>query len=58
MGKYGFSSDHFQANDPNAAWDGRSKGRELNSAVFAYRLIAKFKDGSQIINVRDVTLLR
>ncbi|MGB3078949.1 MAG: gliding motility-associated C-terminal domain-containing protein, partial [Saprospiraceae bacterium] len=53
-----FSRDHFQANDPNNAWDGRLKGRELNSAVFAYRLIAKFKDGSQFIREGDVTLLK
>ncbi|MEP6793273.1 MAG: gliding motility-associated C-terminal domain-containing protein, partial [Saprospiraceae bacterium] len=53
-----FSQDHFQANDPNNAWDGRLNGRPLNAAVFAYKLIAKIKDGSQFIKTGDVTLLR
>jgi len=53
-----FSRAHFQANDPNAAWDGRMKGRELNSAVFAYKMIVLMKDGTQVMKVGDVTLLR
>ncbi|MEP6793686.1 MAG: hypothetical protein ABJB16_05120 [Saprospiraceae bacterium] len=44
--------------DPNVAWDGRLNGRDFNAAVFAYKLIAKFKDGSQFIKTGDVTLLR
>ncbi|HZV69427.1 MAG TPA: gliding motility-associated C-terminal domain-containing protein [Saprospiraceae bacterium] len=53
-----FSAGHFQTNDSNVAWDGRLKGRELNSAVFAYKLIGLMKDGTQVMRVGDVTLLR
>ncbi len=53
-----FSADHFQANDPNYGWDGTLKGRTLNSAVFAYKLVALLKDGTEQIRVGDVTLVR
>jgi len=53
-----FSANHFLPNDPNNAWDGTVKGRAVNSAVFAYKLIAIFKDGSQEIRAGDVTLVR
>ncbi|MEO6131141.1 MAG: gliding motility-associated C-terminal domain-containing protein, partial [Saprospiraceae bacterium] len=53
-----FSAHRFQANDPDVAWDGTLSGRPLNSAVFAYRLIATLKDGTQMMKMGDVTLLR
>jgi len=53
-----FSAEHFAPNDPNYAWDGTMKGRTLISAVFAYKLIATFKDGRSEVRYGDVTLVR
>jgi len=53
-----FSADHFPANDLNYGWDGTVKGRAVNSAVFAYKLIAVFKDGKQEIRYGDITLIK
>ncbi len=53
-----FAAEHFQANDPNYGWDGTLKGSKLNSGVFAFKLVAVFKDGKEQIRVGDVTLVR
>jgi gliding motility-associated-like protein len=53
-----FSADHFQANDLNNSWDGTLKGKMLNSAVFAYRMIIQFKDGRNESRYGDITLLK
>ena len=53
-----YSASHFPPNDPGFAWDGKWKGERLNPAVYAYRLIVKFKDGRQEMRMGDVTLLR
>jgi len=53
-----FSAGHFPANDPNYAWDGTMKSRTLNTAVFAYKLIAVFKDGRSEVRYGDVTLIK
>ncbi|HZV70446.1 MAG TPA: gliding motility-associated C-terminal domain-containing protein [Saprospiraceae bacterium] len=53
-----YTADHFPPNDVNYAWDGTWNGRVLNSGVFAYKLIVALKDGTQVIKVGDVTLLR
>ncbi len=53
-----FEANHFLPNDLNSAWDGTSKGKPLNSGVFAFKLVAVFKDGSQQIRVGDITLVR
>jgi gliding motility-associated-like protein len=53
-----FSKNNFQPNDPAYAWDGMVKGKMMNSAVFAFKLIATLNDGSQLIRVGDVTLIR
>ncbi|MGB3078870.1 MAG: gliding motility-associated C-terminal domain-containing protein [Saprospiraceae bacterium] len=53
-----YAVDHVTPNDLNYAWDGKLKGRALNSGVFAYKLIVVLKDGAQVIRVGDVTLLR
>ncbi|HZV71450.1 MAG TPA: gliding motility-associated C-terminal domain-containing protein [Saprospiraceae bacterium] len=39
-------------------WDGTYLSRTMNSAVFAYRLVARLRDGSSSILVGDITLLR
>jgi len=39
-------------------WDGTYLSKPLNSAVFAYRLVGRLRDGSSIIRVGDITLLR
>ncbi len=53
-----FAADHFYPNDLNSAWDGTSKGKPLNSGVFAFKLVAVFKDGKEQIRVGDITLVR
>jgi len=53
-----FSADHFPADDPAYAWDGTMRDKPLNSAVFAYKLIAEFKDGRSEVRYGDVTLIK
>ncbi len=53
-----FEGREFFANDAGVAWDGKLKGRFLNPGVFAYRLVAVFKDGSSTFRYGDVTLIR
>jgi gliding motility-associated-like protein len=49
-----FAKYHFLPDDPGSAWD----GGEYNSGVFAYRMMARFKDGRFEVRNGDVTLLR
>jgi gliding motility-associated-like protein len=61
-----FASSHFPPNDPAYAWDGtRHVGGEnsnqqqvFNPAVFAFRMMARFKDGRREVRNGDVTLIR
>jgi len=53
-----YSADHFQANDIDFSWDGTFNGNMLNSSVFAYKVIAQFKDGRSEVRYGDVTLLK
>lgn len=53
-----FEARHFYPDDLMHSWDGRMKGRDLNSGVFAYILIAEMAAGGQAIRYGDVTLLR
>jgi len=53
-----FLAEDFEAGDPNHAWDGKRDGVNLNPAVFAYRMVARFKDGRHEIRNGDVMLVR
>jgi len=53
-----FSAEHFPADDPVYAWDGTMRDKPLNSAVFAYKLIAEFKDGRSEVRYGDVTFMK
>jgi len=53
-----YNANHFPAGDLNYAWDGRMNGKEMNSAVFVYRVIAQTSYGKQILQVGSVTLMR
>jgi hypothetical protein len=53
-----FAARNFPPNDPAFAWDGKRGGVTLNPAVFAYRVVARFKDGRREVRNGDVTLVR
>jgi len=53
-----FLAEDFQPNDPQYSWTGMRDGVTLNPAVFAYRMIAVFKDGRKEIRNGDITLVR
>ncbi len=48
----------FESIDINTGWDGNYNGAPMNSAVFAYVLTGKFKNGDPIDKKGNVTLLR
>ena len=53
-----FYKDNFQPNDPAYGWNGKMKSKDLNSGVFACRVIIQFKDGTQDVVYGDITLIR
>jgi len=53
-----FAAKNFLPDDPIYAWDGKRDGVTLNSAVFAYKMMARFKDGRREVRNGDVTLVR
>ena len=53
-----FVAKNFQPNDASHSWDGTRDGLELNPAVFAYKMIARFKDGRREVMNGDITLVR
>ncbi|HXR81378.1 MAG TPA: gliding motility-associated C-terminal domain-containing protein, partial [Saprospiraceae bacterium] len=53
-----FSASNFDPGQNLIEWDGSFKSKPLNPAVYAYQLVAKLKDGSQIIRFGDITLIR
>jgi len=49
----------FESTDPNAAWDGTSKGEPVPSDVYVYRVVWRRGDGAlQPLLKGDVTVLR
>lgn len=48
----------FETKDKSAGWDGTYKNKPLNSAVFAYFLVAVFEDGTEYKEKGNITLLR
>jgi len=53
-----FAARDFAPNDPAYAWDGKRGGVAMNPGVFAYKLLARFKDGKHEVRNGDVTLVR
>ncbi len=48
----------FETNDKAKCWDGTYKGKELNSAVFAWTLTAKMHSGRQVVKKGNITLVK
>jgi gliding motility-associated-like protein len=53
-----YSVKNILPDDPDAGWDGRSKGQNVNPGVFAYRMMVRFKDGRMENRYGDVTIIR
>jgi len=53
-----YEKDDFAPNDPQHAWDGLHRGRELNSGVFVYLAEIEFINGEVKLFKGDVTLMR
>jgi len=53
-----FQAKNFLPDDPTNSWDGKRDGEEMNPDVFAYRMMARFKDGKIELRNGDVTLVR
>ncbi|MEM1214350.1 MAG: hypothetical protein AAGJ82_01600, partial [Bacteroidota bacterium] len=51
-------AENFPANEPEFGWDGKHRGRVLNSAVFVYLAEIEFADGSVEVLQGEVLLLR
>ena len=57
-GELVFENINFQPNIPAQGWDGTYKSKLMNSAVFVFVLTGKYKDGSEIFEKGDFTLIR
>ncbi len=53
-----FEASNFPPNEPDYGWNGKSKGKLLNPAVFVYYLEAEFIDGSSRLYKGDITISR
>lgn len=53
-----FEASNFQVNDPNFAWDGVFRNRNLQNSVFVYYFEAEFVDGRTQIYKGDINLMR
>lgn len=57
-GDHVFQKFNFQPNQPLLGWDGTMRNLPMNPAVFAYKALIKFKDGSSEWRYGDVTIVR
>lgn len=57
-GELMYEATDFPINDPAYGWNGKSKGKYLNPAVFVYYLEAEFIDGSTQLYKGDITIFR
>jgi gliding motility-associated-like protein len=48
----------FETTDLNGSWDGNYQGEPMNSGVFVYFVNGKLKNGENLIETGNVTLLR
>lgn len=53
-----FENQHFQVNDLAAGWNGTMHGQRMNPAVFVYYAKAIRLDGTEVIKIGDVTLVK
>jgi subtilisin-like proprotein convertase family protein len=53
-----FEVQHFQASDPTKGWNGKYKGQDVASGVFAYYAVVRFINGEKVVFKGDVTVLR
>ncbi|MFT7667159.1 MAG: gliding motility-associated-like protein, partial [Patiriisocius sp.] len=48
----------FETQDLTVGWNGKFRGKKMNNAVFVYYLEATFKDGTEVSQKGDITLIR
>lgn len=48
----------FETNDITKGWDGTKNGEQLNTAVFVYVVKGKFKNGDEVTQKGNITLLK
>jgi len=48
----------FETSDPRICWDGKYRGKPLNTAVFVYYLKASFTNGDEITRKGNISLIR
>ena len=48
----------FESNDLAKCWDGRFRGKEMNTAVFVYYMKAKLTTGDEVVKKGNITLVR
>ncbi len=53
-----FSFHDFLPNDPEFGWDGKHRGRLMNTGVFIYTAEVEFIDGAVILYKGDVVLIK
>jgi gliding motility-associated-like protein len=53
-----FAAKNFLSDDPTNSWDGKMRGTEMNPGVYAYKMMARFKDGRFEFRNGDITLIR
>ena len=53
-----FNDNTVQINNINSGWDGKFKGREVESGTYVFYLRVQLKDGTTLEEKGDVTLLR
>ncbi len=53
-----FEKSNTPPNDPLYGWDGKFRGKDMNSDVFVYYIIVILTDGREQVYKGDVTLLR
>ncbi|WP_020537672.1 choice-of-anchor L domain-containing protein [Lewinella cohaerens] len=52
-----FVNQNFQVNDPSQGWDGKTRGKRLNKAIFVYWAELRLQNGETIIIEGDVLLM-
>lgn len=48
----------FETNDIAKCWDGRYRGKEMNTAVFVYYMKAKLTTGDEVVKKGNISLIR
>jgi len=53
-----FERTKFNANDKDLGWGGSYKGKPLNPAVFVYVVTGMYRDGEEILEAGNFTLIK